>query len=267
MPLLNAHRVFRSSNISSYARKFIAIACTSSCLIAISQTSSAKKPGTDQNSSADIINRLAPDGVAPSTLALAPAQKAQIIRSLTIAKQQETGPRRQMAMYLLATLGQDYQINRNSLLKIWQGCAVKNHDLGCDENTGDMLIKLYKQGHKELLRPILAGSHYSDGALSEELYPFYVDRLDQNQQEFISALATFHPSEQSQICVQVGNEVCEQSGGGPTDGSYPALMQTLLTKLKKTDGEIANRCSRAIRQGYQNQQSAILQEEKGPQTP
>jgi hypothetical protein len=173
--------------------------------------------------------------------------------------------RKQLAIYLLATLGQDYQLNRDDLLRIWHGCVVKDFDHGCDENTGDMLIKLYGQGHRELLRPILAGCHYSDGALSEELYPFYTDQLEHSPKEFVSALASFRQNEQSDICIHVGGDVCEQTGGGPTNGSYPRTMRTVLANLKENGGKVANRCSREVRKGYRDGVAATLEEEKGPQ--
>ncbi|SRR6266568_5212084 len=229
--LPTTHRVFRPAKIFSYARKVAAIALVSGRLIAIGQTTSASVPRVAQVDAESVIDRLAPNGVPPAALALGPDQKARAVRLLVAATRQETGLRRQLAFYLLATLGQDYQLDRDVLLRIWHGCVVKDFDHGCDENTGDMLIKLYGQGHKELLRSILAGCHYSDGALSEELYPFYTDRLEHSPNEFISALASFPPNEQSYICVQVGRDVCEQTGGGPTNGSYPRTMRTVLGNL------------------------------------
>jgi hypothetical protein len=263
--LLSAHRVLHPLKMISYAKRLTAIALVSSCSIAIGQTSSANQPRAGQIVSEDIIDRLASGGVPPPDLKLRPTQKAEAIRLLKAAKRRDTGLRKQLAIYLLATLGQDYQLNRDDLLRIWNGCVVKDFNTGCDENTGDMLIKLYGQGHRELLRPILAGCHYSDGALSEELYPFYTDRLEHSPKEFVSFLASFPLNEQSDICIHVGGDVCEQTGGGPTNGTYPDALRTVLGNLKTTGDDVANRCSRAVRKGYRDGVAAILEEEKGPQ--
>jgi hypothetical protein len=263
--LLGAHRVLCPLKLFTHIKTLAAIALVSCCSIVFSQTSSDNRSPEGRIGSEDIIDRLAPDGVAPSVLKLTPSQKAEAIRLLMAAKRQVIGSRKQLALYLLATLGQDYQLNRDDLLRVWHGCVVKDIDHGCDENTGDMLIKLYGQGHRELLRPILAGCHYSDGALSEELYPFYTDRLEHSPKEFVSALASFGQNEQSKICTHVGGDVCEQTGGGPTNGSYPRTMRTVLGNLKETGGEVADRCSHAVRKGYRDGVAATLEEEKGPQ--
>jgi len=264
---LCTHELFRPAKISPFARMLAAMALCSVCAIALGQSLSANASRAGQVGSEDIIDQLATGGVPPATLTLRPTQKTEAIRLLIAAKQQEKGWRRQLAIYLLATLGQDYQLNRDDLLRTWHGCVVRDFDHGCDENTADMLIKLYGQGHKELLRPILAGCHYSDGALSEKLYPFYADRLEHSPEELVSALTSFRPNEQSYICVQVGSDVSEETGGGPTDGSYPKTMRTILNNLREAGGDVASRCSRAVRKGYGNGVAAILEEEKGPPPP
>lgn len=259
-----ARGVWRLPKMFFCANLLAHIAFLTACTTLFGQPAKAGRPLLAQVGSGDIINELAPNSIPPSSLVLRSAQRTRAVRLLLVAKQQETGLRRQIAVYLLATLGQDYRDNLDELLRVWHGCVVKNLVQGCDENTGDMLIKLYQQGHREVLRPILAGCRHSDGALSEELYPFYADQLEHSSKDFVTALATLQLDDQVYLCTQIGRDVCEQSGGGPMNGSLPKAMRTVLANLKENGGEVADRCSRAAQQGYRDQRAGILEEEKGP---
>lgn len=186
------------------------------------------------------------------------------MRSLLAVQRREVGLKHQLATYLLAAIGSDYEVNRNLLLSIWRECVSNDFSHGCDENTGDFLIKLYGQGHAELLHPLMAGCKYADGALSEELYPFYLDRLSSETDEFLRSLARLPAPEQQKICERVGEEVCAESGGGPTDESYPQTMRNLLIKLETRHGETSLACSRSLTTGYRRCVESIKLEEAGP---
>lgn len=251
--------------VSHIASGWLAIAAfLLSGLAATAQTALTDRNADLSHDAGNIVSELAPLGVPPPKLTLGPQRKAHAIRLLMTAKRTETGWNRQIVLYLLATLGQDYARNRDELLDIWHECVVGDFDHDCDENTADVLLKLFAQGHTELLRPLLAGCRHSDGALSEELYPFYSDQLTRNPTRFVSALDAFLPSEQKVICGDAGEAICEQSGGGPTKGNYPKEMRTVLNNLAKTGGDTALRCSKSVRTGYKECVAGILEEEKGP---
>ena len=233
--------------------------------VAIGQTTPAKNETKNLAGPQEILHELAPDTIPLDSLNPKPDHKARAIRMLMVVKHQDTGWNRQLAVYLLALLGYDYERNRDELLQVWHHCVVKDFDEDCDERTAMSLAGLYQQGHKELLRPLLAGSRNSDGALSEELFPFYLARLMRDPKEFLSAVATFSPADQTQICKQTGEEACEEAGGGPGNGKYPKSMRTVLYNLQKTDGRAAGRCSHAVIKGYREMAAAIQEEEKGPQ--
>lgn len=236
------------------------------CIVILGQTASTLEKDANPADPEGILRQLAPDDAPPKSLTLKPAEKARAIRLLVAVKRDETGWHRQLAIYLLASLGYDYEHNREELLQVWQGCVINDFDHGCDENTALALVELYEQGHRELLHLLLAGCLYSDGALSEELFPFYAERLNRNPREFIAALAPFSPIEQQHICEKAGGELCEEAGGGPADGTYPSTMRKVLHHMQEIGGETAGQCSRAVKQGYREMVTAILEEEKGPKT-
>jgi len=211
---------------------------------ALGQTVPAKTESAPQ----DIVEQLAPLGVPPASLALKPAERAGVIRSLVAAKSGSDCRRTQLIDYLLALLGYQYERNRNELLQVWHGCVVNDFDHGCGEDTADLLMRLYERGHKEILRPLLAGYRYSDGALAEGLGTFYSEQLERNPQDFVSALAAFFPKQQRNICRMAG----ETDGGGM--GSE--TEHKVLASLKAIGGEIATRCARGVRAGNQDADSA-----------
>jgi hypothetical protein len=102
----------------------------------------------DKNSSASILDQLAPADAYPSSLRLKPSERANAIHELLVVKRDETGWHRELADYLLATLGHDFEANRDALLRVWRGDG--------DDDTTGLLIQLYGQGHKGLLQPLLA---------------------------------------------------------------------------------------------------------------
>src|SRR5208283_2121972 len=94
---------------------------------------------------------------------------------------------------------------------------------------------------KEVLRPLLAGCRNSDGALSEELFPFYAEQLERNPNDFLAALATFPTKEQQQIC--------ELTGEGDGGGMGPEDLRKVHHNLMKAGGDVSARCARSYRAG------------------
>jgi hypothetical protein len=107
---------------------------------------------------------------------------------------------------------------------------------------------LYEQGHHEVLRPLLAGYRYSDGALAGGLGTFYSEQLERNPKAFVSTLTTFSPREQRAICTL----------GGETDGGGMGhkTERRVLANLKAIGGEVADRCARGVRSGNQDADQA-----------
>ncbi len=193
-----------------------------------------------------ILHQLAPEDVPPHALALKPAERTRAIRLLKAVKRDETGWHRQLAVYLLASLGQDYEHNRDELLRVWRKDG--------DDGTMELLIGLYEQGHKEFLQPLLAGYNGWNAAASEGLGGFYGNQLEKNPQDFLAALATFSPRRQLFLCTKAG----EADGGGIN----PKTERKVLTNLKNIGGEVADRCARGVRAGNRAGEQATEEEQK-----
>jgi hypothetical protein len=67
-----------------------------------------------------MLRELAPDDVPKPSLALKPAERARAIQLLKTVKHNETGWHRQLAIYLLASIGCGYERNREELLATWR---------------------------------------------------------------------------------------------------------------------------------------------------
>ncbi|MGA2219716.1 MAG: hypothetical protein ABSG51_16620 [Terracidiphilus sp.] len=199
----------------------------------LSQTTPILNKGANPADPEGILIQLAPDDGPPPSLALKPAEKARAIRLLVAVKRDETGWHRQLAIYLLATLGYDYERNREELLRVWRKDG--------DDGTMGLLIGLYDQGHKEFLQPLLAGYNGMNAAASEGLGTFYSEQLEKNPRGFLAVLSTFSPRRQLVLCTVAGG-----TDGG---GMGPKTEGRVLANLKEIGGEVAQRCARGVRVG------------------
>lgn len=243
---------------------FLSLGLVAGCTVVYCQNMPAPDDEIGLTDPEGILHELAPDTIPLDSLNPKPANRARAIRMLLNVKRQNSGWNKQEATYLLALLGHEYVLNRDELLKIWHGCVVKEDSSDCDERTAMVLIGLYEHGHQELLHPLFAGNQNSDGALSEELYPFYAEQLERKPKKFVLALSGFSLEAQQALCENTGGEIADEAGGGPTDGSYPRAMIKVLHSLKGMDGAAAARCISAAKKGYGSMVAAIREEEKGP---
>ena len=193
---------------------------------------------TPANANPDIFEALAPSGIIPSRLNLTPAKRTHAIKALIAARSSAGEEKRQEIAYLLATLGYEYQRNRDELLEVLKGCSHEIPTSGCDDMTGDYLMKLYLQGHKELLRPLLAAYPTGNVALQEGLGGFIGDRLAADTREFLAVASTFPPRAQQRICMAAGSE----DGGGMPPKDFARVMRN----LKAVGGEVAERCEEQV---------------------
>lgn len=229
-----------------FLRLFLALGFVAGCTAVSGQTAPINHNRVSPVYPEDILKQLAPDDVPPRSLALKPAEKARAIRLLVAVKRDETEWRKQMAICLLAMLGYDYERNRDELLKVWRRNG--------DDGTMAQLIRLYEQGHKELLQPLLARYDGWNASTSEGLGAFYGDQLEKNPQDFLAVLATFSPRRQLYLCTMAG-----AADGG---GMNPKTERKVLVNLKDIGGDVANRCARGVRSGNQAGDQATQEEQK-----
>jgi len=193
---------------------------------------------TKQNSQADIVDELMPDGVPSRMLKLSPDKQAEAVNRLEVAQKQATGKRAQQIAFLLAALGFEYEKNRDYLVQELKLCSSPSVKGRCDETTGALLIVLYQGGHQEILRPLLLAGMKSDAALSEALGTFYSDVLTQNPPEFLHAIRGLPAASQKRLC--------SLAGSGDGSGMSSGALQATRKHLKAIGNEIALRCLRAV---------------------
>ena len=232
--------------LRSFGFLLTVLALVAGCTAVSGQTAPINHSRVSPVDPEDILKQLAPNDVPPRSLALKPAEKARAIRLLVAVKRDETEWRRQLAIYLLAMLGYDYERNRDELLKVWRRDG--------DDGTMAMLIRLYEQGHKEILQPLLARYDGWNASTSEGLGEFYGDQLEKNPKDFLAVLATFSPRRQLYLCTMAG-----VADGG---GMNPRTERKVLANLKEIGGDVANRCARGVRAGNQAGDQATQEEQK-----
>lgn len=208
--------------------------------IAPCQTTPDKSTGVNPADPAGILHQLAPGDAPPPSFTLKPADRTRAIPLLVAAKREQTGWQRQLAVYLLATLGYEYERNRDELLRVWRRDG--------DDGTMELLIDLYSQGHKEFLAPLLAGYNGWNAAASEGLGSFYSEQLERNPRGFLAALSTFTPRRQLYLCTAAGG-----TDGG---GMGAKTERKVLANLKGIGGDVADRCARGVRAGNKDAEDA-----------
>ena len=90
------------------------------CAAALGQAASDRFKGITPADPEGVLHQLAPDDAPPRSPALKPAERTRAIRLLVAVKRDETGWHRQLAIYLLAALGHDYERNLDELLRVWR---------------------------------------------------------------------------------------------------------------------------------------------------
>jgi hypothetical protein len=142
----------------------------------------------------DSVDRLLSDGDLNAVFKLQPDEKARMAKQLVAARHGAFAQQNQRIDYLLASLGREYERNRDDLLFHFQGCTHAKPDRDCDDMTGEYLMELYLHGHREVLRPLCAAFPIENVTLSEGLGSFLGDRLPHNTREFAAVLLPSIPN-------------------------------------------------------------------------
>lgn len=151
------------------------------------------------NNSASIVASLFPDGVADAKQ-LSHLRRDVAVRALESEQARATGPRASGITYLLAVLRHHYSVNRRKLVTTLQGCTHRPVIPGCDEDTAGYVIDLFDRGDRTLLPLLIDIGPHSDGALAEEMGPFYGETLWKQPRLFLLALARLAPKGQREVC-------------------------------------------------------------------
>lgn len=117
-----------------------------------------------------------------------------------------------LSLLLTVDLAAQTPANRADALRTLKGCATRPITLGCSEDTAGYLIRLYDQGDRSLLRPLLDVGPNSDAALAEILGEFYSNVLFRTPRTFLSAMRTRPAKQRKRLCWMAG--VTDGSGMG-----------------------------------------------------
>lgn len=185
--------------------------------------------------SEDIVTKLMPKGNGSGAIQLRGITKASAVKQLSAAQRGAAGKRAQAIAFLLAALDVEYSKNRDFLTASLRQCQSTEH-ADCDEDTAELLIRLYKLGHSDVLQPLVAAGVHSDGAMSELLGVFYGSVLKNHAGQFVQAAKRLSPSEQE--------SVCELAASGDGGGIDPKVGSQIRRSLHAIGGTVAVRCLR-----------------------
>ena len=130
-------------------------------------------------------------------------------------------------------------LSRKKALAMLKGCSRSLSSEGCDENTAEYLIGLYKRGDKSLLEPLLDAGLISDGALSASLGVFYGELLLKKPRTFLKALGHRPRKEQRQLAWHAG---AMDGSGMPKE-----MMRQVRAELSKIGAQRRSRLSSVAR--------------------
>jgi|SRR5580693_1349987 hypothetical protein len=198
----------------------------------------------------DVVEELLPEKGPIAAPQLTPVEQARVVPRLVAAQRGATGKRAQRIAFLLAMLGSEPEQNRDVLVAALRGCGARpaarpdaqpgarpGPRQACDEDTARFVILLYREGHDELLDPLIAAGKRSGGALAEVLGAFYHEVVSQTPEEFLAAIRILDPQVQDRLCALAG----KGSGNAPA-GQADELHRRMAAIL----GDLPRRCLRRI---------------------
>lgn len=141
--------------------------------------------------------------------------------------------------YLLCSLDYETTTYKAAIVKAFtREPHNKNNDADWE---AELLERLIRKGHRDLLAELLRASEWSDGALSESLSDFFVDQLRTAPQDFVVQLSRQPGSVRRSVCFQIGY-------GEPSTDDLKNLNTYLATisdpNLKATAREILTAAQR-----------------------
>lgn len=193
--------------------------------------------------SEEILAVLFPNGTWADETHLTEYERDEVIRALKAAEREGPHDRALGIAFLLAVVGDDYQINKSKLVHELSECASKPYpkDGNCAELVSEYLIKLGRLGDRSVLGPLFDVSDKADGALAESLGDFYSEALTNYPTKFLLALKTYSYSEQRNVCYLAGIV----DGGGMSDETIAELKRT-LNRIPATKGSLAHETRRCL---------------------
>lgn len=205
-----------------------------------------------QTRSEEILGVLMPNGVWADASQLGRFDRSEEIRVLREAQVDAKDERAISVAFLLATLGQDYEANRDRLLDALSRCSDQPYpkEAQCSDFIADYLMELCRRGDASLFQPLFDVSGKADGAFSQSLGGFYSDMLWEKPEQFIKALESRPKKEQRELCYRAGVE----DGGGMNEGRLRDTRESLSRMSALSNDSlalVARTCISGVEAGYQ----------------
>jgi hypothetical protein len=132
---------------------------------------------------------------------------------------------RRLLVALLCSLDYETTTYKTAIVKAF---TKEPHNQNNDADwEAELLQRLIKKGHTDLLPELLRASEWSDGALSESLSDFFVDQLRTAPQDLVLQLSR-QPS-------GVRRSVCRQIGYGEPSADDLKNLNTYLATISDPD--------------------------------
>ena len=204
-----------------------------------------------QSRSEEILKVLMPNGVWGDVSQLDRFDRSEEIRALSEAQVSAKDERALGIAFLLAALGDDYELNKGKLLDALNQCSCRSYpkDAQCLDFISGYVMSLGRRGDDSLFEPLFNVSDKADGCFAESLGCFYSDMLWERPEQFMKALESRNKEDQSRFC-----NWAESADGSGTDEGMLRDMRHSLRRISAQSNSalapVARRCLAGLEAGY-----------------
>ena len=189
-------------------------------------------------SSSDLVSRYLTEDGGYGVRPMDGNQKAEAIAGLRRAQSSARGKQAQKIAFLLASLGWQYERNRDLLIATLAECAKPQPIHDCDEETAGLLIALGGRRDAAILDAMLTAVSRADGALAASLGEFFQTLLRDSPDRFLRGLKIV---ESETIAAACG--LAATGDGGSVDKDARVKIRASLQRAHNPE---ASACLRAF---------------------
>jgi hypothetical protein len=219
------------------------------CVILIASVVPSSSGERKKDAFADGLKWVVSIGTLPISGKLARESKEQAIRDLAASQTGTTDAEQQSVAFLLAVARHEYSRQQTFLLGVLRQCSDPRKPNDCNEDSAEMVERLYWSGDKSLLVPLMDMVRHSDGALSESLGSFLSDVLSKEPRAYLRGIASFESETRRRIERLTGLS----DGGGLSPGQRLAIRRN--AKRRYDNRTLANEVFQMVLKADKNSQA------------